>query len=80
MIPRWKEAILTWVGVNAAAFTLALTLTPLTSDWPWAAGFLAFNTAMVAGLTWMVMPVLGCLARGWPDRSTTSADFGRDRS
>jgi antibiotic biosynthesis monooxygenase (ABM) superfamily enzyme len=69
MIPRWKEAILTWVGVNATAFTLALTLTPLISDCPWAVGFLAFNTAMVAGLTWLVMPVLGWLASGWLDSS-----------
>jgi antibiotic biosynthesis monooxygenase (ABM) superfamily enzyme len=77
MTARWKEATLTWIGVNATAFTLALTLTPLISDWPWAAGFLAFNTAMVAGLTWLVMPVLDRLARGWLDspRGDTADDY-----
>lgn len=67
MKPRWKEAVLTWVGVNVSAFTLTFTLSPLTSDWPWLGSFLAFNTAMVAGLTWVVMPALSRHARDWFD-------------
>jgi antibiotic biosynthesis monooxygenase (ABM) superfamily enzyme len=56
MKPRQKEGIVTWVGVNVTAFALTLTPTPVISGWPWFAGFLAFNTVAVIGLTWLVMP------------------------
>jgi antibiotic biosynthesis monooxygenase (ABM) superfamily enzyme len=64
-MPRWKESILTWIGVNFTGFTLAFTLNPANSGWRWFAGFLAFDSAMVAGLTWLVMPASIWLARGW---------------
>lgn len=63
--PRWKLALLTWVGVDLVALVLTFTLAPLTAGLPWFVGFLAFNAAVVAGLTWVVMPVLGRLARPW---------------
>jgi len=65
MTPRWKEAILTWVGVNVTALALTFTLNLLIAGWPWYAGFLAFNSAMVAGLTWCVMPALTRLFGHW---------------
>ncbi len=68
MRPLWKDAILTWIGVNITAFTLAVTLSPLISNWSWFAGLLAFNSAMVALLNWLVMPSLNWLAREWLDR------------
>lgn len=63
--PRWKMAILTWLGVwPTVLFVSALTANPL-AGWPsWIAnGF--FNLIMVAALTWVVMPVLTGLARPW---------------
>ena len=63
--PRWKQAVLTWLGVDLIALVLTYTLSPLTAGWPWLAGFLTFNAAVVAGLAWVVMPVLSRLARGW---------------
>lgn len=65
MTARWKEAILTWIGVNVTALVLTFTLKLLIAEWPWYAGFLAFNTAMVAGLTWCVMPTLTRLFGHW---------------
>ncbi|QVL31693.1 hypothetical protein KIH39_23080 [Telmatocola sphagniphila] len=72
MKPRLKEALLTWIGVNITAFALTFTLTPLISDWSWFAILLVFNTAMVAGLTWMVMPALVWLAERWWAPGSTS--------
>jgi antibiotic biosynthesis monooxygenase (ABM) superfamily enzyme len=68
--PRWKSAILTWIGVSITAFILRQTLTPQISEWHIALGFLTFNAAMVACLTWLVMPTLGKLAHPWLHGST----------
>jgi len=53
------------MGVDLIALVLTFTLSPLTAGWPWLAGFLTFNAAVVTGLAWVVMPVLSRLARGW---------------
>jgi antibiotic biosynthesis monooxygenase (ABM) superfamily enzyme len=68
--PRWKMAVVTWVGVNLTAAALTQVVPPLTSGWPWAAAFVTFNAGVVAGLTWVVMPLLARLLRPWlqPDR------------
>ncbi len=44
---------------------LTYTLTPLTADWPWLLGLVTFNAAVVAGLTWPVMPALVRLSNRW---------------
>ncbi|MDY3563540.1 antibiotic biosynthesis monooxygenase [Gemmata sp. JC673] len=63
--PRWKLALLTWAGVNLTALALTFILAPFTARLPWFVGFLIFNAAVVAGLTWVVMPVLSRAARRW---------------
>ncbi len=64
-VPSWKMAIVTWIGVNSLTYMLALTLMPHLADWPvW--GQLAFaNAIVVGGLTWVVMPLLVRIFRGW---------------
>ena len=63
--PRWKMAVITYVGVSA----VILTLGPLTDPWlasvpyPWSP--LVLNVAVVASLTWLVMPRLTRLTRTW---------------
>jgi len=40
-------------------------LPPLTNGWPWVLAFITFNAGVVAGLTWVVMPLLSRLFRPW---------------
>jgi antibiotic biosynthesis monooxygenase (ABM) superfamily enzyme len=63
--PRWKMAVITWLGVNLTAAALSYVLPPLTAGWPWALAFVTFNAGVVAGLTWVVMPLLGRLFSVW---------------
>ena len=63
--PRWKMAILTWLGVwPTVLFVSALTANPL-EGWPFWLANGVVNLFVVAALVWMVMPVLTRLARPW---------------
>ena len=63
--PRWKMALLTWLGVWPTVLLMsALTSSLLSGLTPWLANGL-FNLMMVAALTWIVMPLLTRLARPW---------------
>ena len=63
--PRWKMAIVTWAGVCLTVGVLGVLLGPVMSDWSWFANLLAMNAAVVAVLTWVVMPLLTWIARAW---------------
>ena len=63
--PRWKMALVTWVGVDITALVLTYSLSLLMKSWPWGLAFLVFNAGVVAGLTWIVMPFLSRLFRPW---------------
>lgn len=71
--PRWKMALLTFVGVYVVTLVLALVLGPRLRDWPLPLANAVFNLAVVALLTWAIMPALTGLVRPWlhPFRSTT---------
>lgn len=64
-LPRWKMALVTWVGVCLTVGTLGVVLRPLIAGWPWWGNLLGFNAAVVGALTWGVMPVLSRVMRGW---------------
>lgn len=63
--PRWKMAVVTWLGVNLTAIVLTFVIKPLLAGLPQALGFVTFNACVVTGLTWAVMPALSRLFRGW---------------
>ncbi len=63
--PRWKMAVVTWLGVNLTALVLTFVLKPAIAGLPWLLGFVTFNAAVVTGLTWVVMPALSRVFRGW---------------
>lgn len=63
--PRWKMAVVTWIGVNLTAAALSYVIPPFTTGWPWALAFITFNAGVVVGLTWLVMPLLSRLFRPW---------------
>ena len=63
--PRWKMALLTWLGVNVAVYCCA-TLVPLVfGTLPAIVGFLFVNALVVASLTWALMPLLLKLFGRW---------------
>lgn len=72
--PRWKVALVSWAGVDLTALVLTYTLVPLTAGWPWVFQFLTFNAAVVAGLTWLVMPPLSRALRPWLGRPARPLD------
>lgn len=63
--PRWKQAVVTWLGVCAMGLVLTFGYAPLAAELPWVVGFLVGNAIAVAGLTWVVMPALSRLFRPW---------------
>lgn len=65
--PRWKMALLTWVGVCGMVYLNSHALGLLNGHWPWWLTFLLGNAIVVSGLTWVVMPLLTRAASKWLD-------------
>ena len=63
--PRWKMATATFLGVFPTATLLNLTLGPAIRSWPFVVSGVVFNAAMVALLTWIVMPLVTRALHGW---------------
>ena len=63
--PRHKVAFLTWVGAYGVITLILELLGPLMAPWPLPLRTLLLSALMVAALTWIVMPTLGRLFRGW---------------
>ncbi len=64
-LPKWKMAIATFLGVFPTATLLNLTLGPAIRSWPFVVSGVVFNAAMVALLTWIVMPLVTRALHGW---------------
>jgi antibiotic biosynthesis monooxygenase (ABM) superfamily enzyme len=58
-------AIATYVGVLPVVMLLALTLGPFLHSWNFILNNVVFNACVVAGLTWVVMPLVTRLLSGW---------------
>ncbi|MCC7373983.1 MAG: antibiotic biosynthesis monooxygenase [Verrucomicrobiales bacterium] len=71
--PRWKMAVATFLGVFPVAMVLQLTLGPWIQDWPFLVRNAVFNAAVVAVLSWMVMPVVTRSMRRWLQPSAEPA-------
>jgi antibiotic biosynthesis monooxygenase (ABM) superfamily enzyme len=72
--PRWKMALLTWFAVWPISMLVSATLAPLIAQEVPKIVFAGCVAAgIVAVLTWIAMPVLVKLARGWlqPETQTT---------
>lgn len=63
--PRWKMALVTWVGVSCVVYVVTSFVVPLLEAWPWFLGFLTANAVVVAALTWLVMPALNRVFGRW---------------
>ena len=58
-------AIATFLGVFPLAMLLSLTLGPLIRGWHFVPRNAVFNAAVVVLLSWVVMPLITRLLRGW---------------
>jgi len=65
--PRWKMALLTYGGVCAMVWPSSQIAGNALASAPFLMRYLIVNAIVVAGLTWVIMPQLARLARGWLD-------------
>jgi uncharacterized protein len=72
--PRWKMAVATFLGVFPLAMVLQLTIGPVIREWPFVLRNAVFNACVVAGLAWIVMPVVTKILRGWLQPQTKTKD------
>lgn len=63
--PRWKMAIVTWMGVFPTALLFSRLLAPSLSFLPTVVASAVVNACIVATLTWLVMPFLTKALRAW---------------
>lgn len=62
--PRWKMAVLTWVGVDIAVYAFASTV-PRVVQLPGVVNFFLVNALVVITLTWILMPLITKLFHRW---------------
>jgi antibiotic biosynthesis monooxygenase (ABM) superfamily enzyme len=62
---RWKMAAITYVGVNTVVLVLSPLAAPFLTPVPFPFSTLVLNVAVVASLTWLVMPRLTRWAHPW---------------
>lgn len=63
--PRWKMALLTWIGVNPAVYIFSLAVPAVFGDLPPIAMLLVVNAFVVASLAWGFMPLLARIFKAW---------------
>ncbi len=63
--PRHKLAVLTWAGAYGVITLILDLLGPTMAGWPLMLRTLLISVLMVTTLTWVVLPALTRLFRGW---------------
>jgi antibiotic biosynthesis monooxygenase (ABM) superfamily enzyme len=66
--PRYKLALLTWAGAYAVITAILAVLGPLMAPWPLLMRTLLLSALMAVAMTWLVVPSLTRLFRGWLQR------------
>lgn len=69
--PRWKIAVVTWLGIFPTVYFLFLLLGEVLAPWTLFARILLLTVLVVAIMTWGVAPQLTRLLRPWLFPSTT---------
>jgi len=64
-LPQWKMAVVTYVGVDVVTTLLFYAIGPVIQSWPFLIRNSAFNIVVVAGLTWIAMPLLTRVFNSW---------------
>jgi antibiotic biosynthesis monooxygenase (ABM) superfamily enzyme len=63
--PRWKVAVVTWLGIFPTVSLLFQATADLLQHWPFLARTMVLTLAVVAVMTWGVAPLLTRLFRPW---------------
>ena len=63
--PRYKFALITWIGAYGMITLILATLGPAIASWPLPLRTLLLSTLMVSALTWLVVPTLTRLLGRW---------------
>jgi hypothetical protein len=63
--PRYKMALLSWVGAYVVITAILAALGPLMAPWPLPLRTLLLSVLMVIAMTWLVVPWLTRLFQGW---------------
>jgi antibiotic biosynthesis monooxygenase (ABM) superfamily enzyme len=63
--PRYKLAVLSWAGAYGLITLIIWLLGPAMADWPLMLRTLLISVLMAGALTWVVLPALTRLFRGW---------------
>jgi antibiotic biosynthesis monooxygenase (ABM) superfamily enzyme len=83
--PRYKLALLTWAGAYAVITAILAVLGPSMATWPLLLRTLLLSVLMVLAMTWLVIPSLTRLFRGWlasasPPSATAASPHRRRES
>jgi hypothetical protein len=62
---RAKLALLTWAGAYTVILLVLAVGGPAMASWPLAVRVLVLSGLMVAAMTWVIVPVVTRLFRGW---------------
>jgi hypothetical protein len=63
--PRWKVAVVTWLGICPTVYALFLLLGPLLAPWPLLPRVMLLTALVVLIMTWLVAPQLTQLLKPW---------------
>lgn len=64
-LPRYKSALITWLGAYGMITLILATLGPAIASWPLPLRTLLLSTLMVSALTWLVVPTLTRVLGRW---------------
>ncbi|MDT7839077.1 antibiotic biosynthesis monooxygenase [Aquabacterium sp. OR-4] len=71
--PRWKVAIVTWLGICPTVYAVFLAMGPWLGAWPLLPRVALMTAVVVAAMTWLVAPQLTRLFRPWLYRTRSAA-------
>jgi antibiotic biosynthesis monooxygenase (ABM) superfamily enzyme len=69
--PRWKVAVVTWLGIFPTVYLLFLLLSDVLAPWPLLPRIMVITVLVVTLMTWLVAPQLTRLLKPWLYPSST---------
>lgn len=63
--PKWKVAVVTWLGICPTVYLLFILLEPLLAGWPLLLRVMLITVLVVALMTWLVAPQLTRAFKSW---------------
>jgi antibiotic biosynthesis monooxygenase (ABM) superfamily enzyme len=64
-IPKWKMAVMIWLGIYPTITVMIYIIFPLTEGWPIPLRTLAMTLVVVPIMVFIVLPFLQKLLRNW---------------